>query len=130
MGIAAVFVSGTIGVTLGLVAGYIGGAVDTFISRMIDSALAIPFILLAMSIVAILGPSLQNVIIAMSVRTWVVYARVVRGEVLSLREYEYVASAKAAGCRAPRIMFRYPSSERHINRYRYWDALSGPDDRH
>ena len=107
VGVAAVFVSGAIGVTLGLMAGYFGGKVDTIISRVIDSALAIPFILLAMTIVAIMGPSLQNVVIAMSIRTWVVYARVVRGEVLSVREYEYVTSAKAAGCGTPRILFRY-----------------------
>lgn len=104
VGLTAVFVSGFIGVTLGLIAGYFGGTIDTVISRLIDSMLSIPFILLAMSIVAILGPSLRNVILAMSIRTWIVYARVIRGSVLSLRETEYIMSAKAAGCHTPQIL--------------------------
>jgi peptide/nickel transport system permease protein len=107
VGIAAVFLSGCIGVTLGMVAGYFGGIVDTIISRIIDSALAIPFILLALSMVAILGPSLQNVILAIAVRTWIVYARVIRGTVLSVKENEFVVGAKAVGSRTNRIMFRH-----------------------
>ena len=107
VGIAAVFLSGCIGVTLGMVAGYFGGIVDTIISRIIDSALAIPFILLALSIVAILGPSLQNVILAIAVRTWIVYARVIRGTVLSVKENEFVVGAKAVGSRTTRVMFRH-----------------------
>ncbi len=107
VGIAAVFLSGCIGVTLGMVAGYFGGIVDTIISRIIDSALAIPFILLALSMVAILGPSLQNVILAIAVRTWIVYARVIRGTVLSVKENEFVVGAKAVGSRTNRIMFHH-----------------------
>ena len=107
VGIAAVFLSGCIGGTLGMVAGYFGGIVDTIISRIIDSALAIPFILLALSMVAILGPSLQNVILAIAVRTWIVYARVIRGTVLSVKENEFVVGAKAVGSRTNRIMFRH-----------------------
>ncbi|MFC1492016.1 ABC transporter permease [Nitrospinota bacterium] len=107
VGIAAVIVSGLVGVTLGLLAGYLGGYVDAVISRIIDSALSIPFILLALSIVAILGPSLRNVIIAIAVRTWIVYARVIRGGVMALKEFDYVMGAKAAGCRTPRILMRY-----------------------
>ena len=90
-----------------MVAGYFGGIVDTIISRIIDSALAIPFILLALSMVAILGPSLQNVILAIAVRTWIVYARVIRGTVLSVKENEFVVGAKAVGSRTNRIMFRH-----------------------
>ncbi len=104
VGFAAVVVSGFIGITLGMVAGYYGGIVDTIISRIIDSALAIPFILLAMSIIAILGPSLQNVILAITIRTWIVYARVIRGTVLSVKEFEYIAGAEAVGCNTFRIM--------------------------
>lgn len=107
VGIAAVFVSGIIGVSLGLIAGYFGGIVDTIISRIIDSALAIPFILLALSMVAILGPSLQNVILAIAVRTWIVYARVIRGTVLSVKENEFVLGARAVGAGTNRIMFRH-----------------------
>ncbi len=107
VGIATVFLSGIIGVTLGLVAGYFGGIVDTIISRIIDTALAVPFILLAISVVAILGPSLRNIILVIALRTWIVYARVVRGAVLSIKENEYVTGARAVGCGTPRIMLLY-----------------------
>ena len=107
VGIAAVIISGLIGISIGIVAGYFGGWVDTIISRIIDTALAVPFILLAISLVAILGPSLQNIILVISLRTWIVYARVVRGEVLSLKENEFVVGAKAAGCSTIRILVLY-----------------------
>ncbi|MBT3350366.1 MAG: ABC transporter permease [Nitrospinaceae bacterium] len=107
VGIAAVFFSGIIGITIGIVAGYFGGWVDTIISRIIDTALAVPFILLAISLVAILGPSLQNIILVISLRTWIVYARVVRGEVLSIKENEFIVGAKAAGCGTLRILIVY-----------------------
>ncbi|MDA1000310.1 MAG: ABC transporter permease [bacterium] len=107
VGFATVVVSGVIGVFVGLVAGYFGGIVDTIISRIIDTALAIPFILLAISLIAILGPSLQNIILVIALRTWIVYARVIRGEVLSHKENEYVTGAKAIGCRTPRILGLY-----------------------
>ena len=107
VGIATVLVSGMIGVFLGIVAGYNGGWVDTIISRLIDTLLAVPFILLAMSIIAILGTSLQNVILAITLRTWIIYARVVRGEVFSLREQEFVAGARATGCGPMRILLLY-----------------------
>lgn len=107
VGFVAVLLSGLIGITLGLVAGFYGGIVDTIISRIIDIALSVPFILLAMSIVAILGPSLQNVILAMAIRTWIVYARPIRGAVLSAKEYEYIVGARATGCRTPRILIRH-----------------------
>lgn len=107
VGIAAVFFSGMIGISIGIVAGYFGGWVDSIISRIIDTALAVPFILLAISLVAILGPSLQNIILVISLRTWIVYARVVRGEVLSLKENEFIVGAKAAGCGTIRILIVY-----------------------
>jgi peptide/nickel transport system permease protein len=107
VGFVAVLLSGMIGMTLGLVSGYYGGLVDTIISRIVDIALSVPFILLAMSIIAILGPSLQNVILAMAVRTWIVYARPIRGAILSAKEFEYVVGAKASGCRTPRILIRH-----------------------
>ncbi len=107
VGIATVIVSGLIGVTLGLVAGYFGGKVDAVVSRIVDTALAVPFILLAMALIAILGASLQNIILAIALRTWIVYARVVRGEVLSLKENEYVVGAKATGCSTVRILALY-----------------------
>jgi peptide/nickel transport system permease protein len=107
VGIATVLVSGLIGVTLGLVAGYFGGKLDAVISRIVDTALAIPFILLAMALIAILGPSLQNIVVAIALRTWIIYARVVRGEVLALKEREFITGAKAMGCTTPRILTVY-----------------------
>jgi len=107
VGITAVIISGLIGITIGIAAGYFGGWVDTVISRIVDTALAVPFILLAISMVAILGPSLQNIILVIALRTWIVYARVVRSEVLSLKESEFVMGAKAAGCSTIRILSIY-----------------------
>jgi peptide/nickel transport system permease protein len=107
VGIATVLVSGLIGVTLGLLAGFYGGKLDAVISRVVDTALAIPFILLAMALIAILGASLQNIVLAIALRTWIVYTRVVRGEVLALKEHEFVTGARAMGCGTPRILVRY-----------------------
>lgn len=107
VGVATVVVSGLIGVTIGTIAGYFGGWIDTICSRVLDTLLAIPFILLAISLVAILGPSLQNIILVIALRTWIVYARVVRSEVLSLKEREFVMGARATGCNTFRILTRY-----------------------
>jgi peptide/nickel transport system permease protein len=107
VGFAAVFVSGSIGITMGLVAGYFGGKVDAVISRIVDAVLAIPFVLLAISIIAILGASLQNIVLAIALRTWTVYTRVVRGEVFALKESDMVTGAKAAGSGTTRIMLVY-----------------------
>jgi peptide/nickel transport system permease protein len=107
VGIATVLVSGLIGVTLGLLAGFFGGKLDAVISRIVETALAIPFILLAMSLIAILGASLQNIVVAIALRTWIVYTRVVRGEVLALKEHEFVTGARAMGCGTLRILLRY-----------------------
>ncbi|MGH7308480.1 MAG: ABC transporter permease [Candidatus Rokuibacteriota bacterium] len=107
VGIATVLVSGCIGVTLGLLAGFYGGKLDAVISRIVDTALAIPFILLAMALIAILGASLQNIILAIALRTWIVYTRVVRGEVLALKEHEFITGARAMGCRTLRILLVY-----------------------
>ncbi len=107
VGITAVVLSGLIGVFLGIIAGYNGGWIDAVISRIVDTLFAVPFILLAMALVAILGPSLQNIILAIALRTWIIYARVVRAETLSLREQEFVSGAKALGCGIPRILLLY-----------------------
>ena len=107
VGGAAVVVSGVIGITIGIIAGYFGGWIDAVLSRIIDTFLAIPFILLAISLVAVLGPSLRNIIVVIVLRTWIVYARVVRGEVLSLKENEFVVGARAAGCKTLRILAVY-----------------------
>ncbi len=107
VGLAAVMVSGLLGMTIGLVAGYFGGRVDDFFMRLADIQLAFPFILLAIAVIGVLGPSLRNIIIVIGVSSWVVYARVVRGEVLSIREREFVQAAVALGSRDGRILLRH-----------------------
>ena len=104
VGLAAVMISGVLGMVIGLVAGYFGGRMDDFLMRLADVQLAFPFILLAIAIIGVLGPSLQNIIIVIGVSSWVVYARVVRGEVLSIREREYVHAAVALGSRHWRVL--------------------------
>jgi peptide/nickel transport system permease protein len=86
------------------VAGYFGGAIDEAISRVIDILLAFPGLLLAIALVAVLGPSLTNVVLALSVIGWVGYARLVRGQVLRARELDFVQAAKALGASTPRIL--------------------------
>jgi peptide/nickel transport system permease protein len=107
IGLSAVAVAGTIGTLLGLVAGYQGGRVDDFCMRLTDTMLAMPFILLALAVIAVLGPSLRNIIFVLGISSWVSYARVVRAEVLSLRTREFVAATQALGSRGSRIVFRH-----------------------
>jgi len=92
-----VLTSGCVGLILGSVAGFYGGKVDYLVTRFIDVVYAFPGFLLALSLVAVLGPSLQNLVISMSLTGWAGFARLVRGEVLHLREKEYVLSARALG---------------------------------
>jgi peptide/nickel transport system permease protein len=107
VGLAAVAVSGLLGMAIGLVSGYFGGRVDDLFMRLADVQLAFPFILLAIAVIGVLGPSLRNIIIVIGVSSWVVYARVVRGEVLSIREREFVHAAVALGSRDWRILVRH-----------------------
>ena len=104
VGLAAVVISGLLGMLIGLLAGYFGGRVDDFLMRLADIQLAFPFILLAIAVIGVLGPSLRNIIIVIGVSSWVVYARVVRGEVLSIREREYVQAAIALGSQHWRVL--------------------------
>jgi peptide/nickel transport system permease protein len=104
VGFSVVLIASAIGITLGAIAGYFGGAVDTAVMRLSDILLAFPGILLAIALVAVLGPSLNNVILALSTIGWVGYARLVRGQVLKVREMEYVTAAKALGARSPRVI--------------------------
>lgn len=96
-----------IGTVLGLVAGYFGGWVDELMMRISDVFLAFPALILAMAIAAALGPSLENAIVAMVAIWWPRYARVTRGQVLSIREVDFVAAARAAGASSTRIMLRH-----------------------
>jgi peptide/nickel transport system permease protein len=107
VGLSAVLISGVLGMAIGLVSGYFGGKVDDFFMRLADVQLAFPFILLAIAVIGVLGPSLRNIIIVIGVSSWVVYARVVRGEVLSIREREFVQAAIALGSRDGRVLVRH-----------------------
>ena len=107
VGLTAVTLSAVIGVTLGLLAGFFGGRADAFIMRIVDVFLAIPYILLAMGVVFALGPSLLNVILVMGVTRWVQFARIVRADVLSIREREFVAGARARGNRSLRLLLHH-----------------------
>src|SRR4029077_14033286 len=97
VGIGASLVAGTFGVLMGLVSGYFGGLIDDAIMRLCDIQLALPYILLAMALLAILGSGLVNIIIVLSLTQWVSYARVVRSGVLSEKGKDYVLAARALG---------------------------------
>ncbi len=107
VGVAAVALSGAIGIVLGLLSGYYGGLIDDFIGWVGSVELAFPFILLAIAVVAVLGPGLGNLIVVLSIVAWVVYARIVRAEVLVQREQEYVHAARVLGAGDARILFRH-----------------------
>ena len=107
VGLVVVGVSATIGIAMGSVAGYFGGRIDEAFSRLIDILLAFPGLLLAIALVAVLGPSLTNVVLALSLIGWVGYARLVRGQVLRARELEFVQAARALGATTVRILTRH-----------------------
>jgi peptide/nickel transport system permease protein len=107
VGLAAVALGGLAGVTLGLVSGYFGGRADAAIMRLADIQLAVPTLILALTIMAIFGPSLRNVVIVLGITGWVPFARIVRGEVLSVRENEYVLAATAIGANHTRTMLHH-----------------------
>lgn len=97
VGFLAVAISGTIGVAIGLISGYFGGWLDRVVMRICDIQLSMPFVLLAIAVVAVLGRGLGNLVAALSVTGWVAYARIVRAQVLVLREREFLESARALG---------------------------------
>jgi peptide/nickel transport system permease protein len=107
IGASAVILSGIVGVVLGLISGFYGGLIDDLISWLANVELAFPFILLAIVVAAILGAGLFNLILVLTVVSWVVYARVVRGETLVQREQEFVQAARALGASNTRIVFRH-----------------------
>jgi peptide/nickel transport system permease protein len=104
IGFLAVAISAPLGVTIGLVTAYYGGWLEDLMMRLADAQLAIPFLLLAIAIVAVLGPGLTNVILVLGLASWVVYARVVRAEVLSLKNKEFVEAARAIGATDARVI--------------------------
>jgi peptide/nickel transport system permease protein len=107
VGIAAVGISLLIGVTLGLLSGFLGGRVDAIIMALVDIMLAFPQLILAFAMVAVLGPGIGNIILVLGLTGWERYARVVRAEVLALREREFVQAARAMGVATPTIIFRH-----------------------
>ena len=107
VGVSAVIVSLVVGVTAGLVSGFFGGKLDTAIGTVVDVSLSFPQILLALAFVAALGPSLVTIIVVLGLTGWERYARVVRAEVMALREKEFVEAARAIGVGRLRIIFRH-----------------------
>lgn len=107
VGLAAVLVAGTVGTVLGIISGYLGGWVDQVIMRVTDTWLALPALTFAIFLAAIVGPSEFNIVIILGGVYWTRYARVIRGEVLSLKEREFVRLAIVAGCSRRVIMWRH-----------------------
>jgi peptide/nickel transport system permease protein len=107
VGVVSVLIGGGIGILLGVIAGFRGGWLDNLIMRFMDLLLAFPGILLALGIIAILGPGLSNVMLAVGISSIPAYTRVARGSTLALREREFVTSARSIGAQDRRIMLRY-----------------------
>ena len=107
VGILGVLVSGSIGVFLGLVAGYYRGRVDDVIMRAVDVFMSVPLLFLALMVLYILGPSFTNIIIVFAVARWMLYCRITRGVVMSLREQTFIEAARALGCSDQRIIVRH-----------------------
>lgn len=107
VGFVSPLISGIIGVTMGALAGYFGGTLDAMVMRLCDILFAIPDLLLAIAIVFVLGPGLQNVFVALAAVGWAGLARLVRAEVLSRRTLEFVDAARAAGASELSILFRH-----------------------
>jgi peptide/nickel transport system permease protein len=107
VGLVVVGIAGTLGTLLGVAAGAAGGRWDAALMRAIDVFLAFPGILLAIALVAVLGPALSHVVLALAAIGWVGYARLARGQVLQLREQEYVLAARAAGVGTARLVLRH-----------------------
>jgi ABC-type dipeptide/oligopeptide/nickel transport system permease subunit len=105
IGVTAVAISSTIGVLLGLAAGYFGAKIDWIIMTLINVMLTFPFVLLALAVIAVLGPSLLNMILVLGVAGWPIYARVIRAETMALREREFVVAGRALGMSHARIIF-------------------------
>ncbi|MFB9756234.1 ABC transporter permease [Paenibacillus hodogayensis] len=107
VGISAVAVSGSIGAVLGIAAGFFGGWIDHIVMRVIDALLAIPTLLLILFVMAVLGPGLLTLIVVIGVTSWVSYARVMRAEVLSAKERDYVRAARSVGAGSARLIFKH-----------------------
>ena len=105
VGVAVVAVAGVFGVVMGLLAGYRGGRLDRVIMRTVDTQIAFPGLLIAILLASLIGPSVRTVIIVLAINGWMIYARMARGVVLSVKETAYVEAAEIIGCRQRRVMF-------------------------
>ncbi len=105
IGVSTVFLAGTLGLLLGLLAGYFGGWVESVIMRLADIQLSVPFLIVAIALVSVLGAGIEKMIIVLVLFGWVDYTRIVRAEVLSLRAREFVEAARSIGCPDTRILF-------------------------
>jgi peptide/nickel transport system permease protein len=107
VGASVVLIAGTFGTVLGLLAGYRGGRTDNLIMRWIDTQVAFPGLLIALIILAVIGPSMITVIFVLSFNGWMVYGRMIRGAVLSVKQTAYVEAAEVVGCSGTRVVFRH-----------------------
>jgi len=107
VGFVATLVSAVAGVLIGLLAGYLGGAVDNLVMRIADAFMCLPYLIFVLALAAALGPGITNIIAAFCVLGWTGFARLVRGQVLLVRELPYVEAARAAGLGELRVMFRH-----------------------
>lgn len=106
LGVIVVTLSVTLGTALGVISGYYGGWVDAVIQRIVDILLAFPYLVLAVALMGVFGPGLINLVLALVYKEWVVTCRLVRGEVLSAKEKDYVEAARASGASSLHIMFK------------------------
>ncbi|MEM1399712.1 MAG: ABC transporter permease [Pseudomonadota bacterium] len=107
VGFATVLLAGSFGVLMGLISGYAGGRTDQFITAVTDTQVAFPGLLLALMILAVIGPSMTTVIVVLALNGWMVYTRITRSVVLSLRQTAFVEAAEILGCRTHRILIRH-----------------------
>lgn len=107
VGFATVLISGSLGVLLGLLAGFYRGKVEDVIMRVVDLQMSLPSLLLALFVLFVLGPGVANLIMVMVITCWMIFARITRGMMLSLREQTYVEAARAIGCNDRRIVLRH-----------------------
>jgi len=105
VGVAVVAVAGAFGIVMGLIAGYRGGRLDRVIMRTVDTQIAFPGLLIAILLASLIGPSVRTVIVVLAINGWMIYARMARGVVLSVKETAYVEAAEIIGCRPKRVMF-------------------------
>jgi peptide/nickel transport system permease protein len=107
VGLVASLMGGVVGCTLGMLGGYFRGRADAVIAKVVDVQLAFPFLLFAITVIAVLGPSLRNLLVILAISGWVTYARVIRAQTLSLREQPFIESARSIGCHPAWILARH-----------------------